>query len=375
MRVALFTEIIAPYRIPVFNEIAKKADFFFKVFFLKEMQRHREWPVYKDEIKFHYETLPGFLFEGNTIRTAHFNPTVIGKLIFENYDVAITGGWHQPSYYLVQLYTRLWKKKLVLWCESTGRDHRNHTGLPKILRRLFIQGTSGSIVPGKASKNYLLSMGVPEKKIWIAPNAVDSGFYASASAQAKKNKNKIKIEKGLPEKLLLYVGRLDPEKGLLDLLQAYAEIKQEMKGLGLVLCGDGSQRETLEAFCRQKALKDIFFAGFLSREELSVYYGISDLFVLPSHTEPWGLVVNEAMSCGLPVLCSKKAGAADDLIMNGENGYVFEPGDIPELAGLVKNLLLNPKALEDFGEKSVSIIQGYSPSRCAEGFLRAILEV
>lgn len=374
MRVVLLTEIIAPYRIPVFNEVHKRADFTFKVFFLRHTQGERHWPVYKNEIQFPYEVLPGMMIERKNLRVTHFNFGVLERLARGNFDVIITGGWHQPSYVLSLLYSKLRRKKFLLWCESTASESRKKRRLGDLIRRFFVRSASGAIVPGKASRSYLLSLGAKSERIWTAPNAVDSAFFSEKSTPVRREKARIKKERGLPENLLLYAGRLVKEKGVHDLLAAYEHLAKSKKEVGLFLCGDGDLRAELEARCAEKRITNVYFTGFLNREKLAYYYGLADIFVLPSHTEPWGLVVNEAMSCGLPVVCSSHAGAAYDLVESGRNGFVFDPGDVGKLAEHLTGLVENPEKRDAFGQASRTIIEDYSPSRCAEGFLRAVRE-
>lgn len=374
MRVAMLQEIISPYRIPVFNRIAQTHALEFKVFFLSETQTQRQWPVYWNEIHFPYEIIPGVMFEGKNLRNVNFNFGILSRLFREKFDVIVTGGWHQPGYYLCLLYAKLFRKKFLLWSESTALDSRKTSFLPEALRKNFVRQASGAIAAGKASRDYLVSLGVNSDRVWTAPNAVDNNYYAERSAPFRANKQQIKRERGFPEKLVLYAGRMVPEKGIYTLLRAYARISVEMKDVGLILCGEGEDRPSLEAACKSEGLVNVFFVGFVDRENMPFYYGIADLLVLPSFTEPWGLVINEAMACGLPVLATTRAGAARDLVRSGENGYTFEPGDASQLFGLMKLILRDGETLRRYGKASSLMIQNFTPDICAAGFLRAVRE-
>jgi glycosyltransferase involved in cell wall biosynthesis len=109
------------------------------------------------------------------------------------------------------------------------------------------------------------------------------------------------------------------------------------------------------------------FAGFAHREQLAVYYGLADVFLFPTHTDPWGLVVNEAMACKLPVIISYAAGCAEDLVQHGWNGYRFTSGDIRQLAAFMKSIAGDQQSRHEMGEHSYERIQQYSPVICANG--------
>jgi glycosyltransferase involved in cell wall biosynthesis len=113
--------------------------------------------------------------------------------------------------------------------------------------------------------------------------------------------------------------------------------------------------------------------GFKQQEELPQYYALADLFVFPTHIDPWGLVVNEAMSCGLPVLCSTAAGAAFDLIRPGVNGYTFDPTNVTVIKELLVEMLSDPDKAAAMGRQSQTLIASHTPEKCAEGMAQAIL--
>jgi len=373
--VIFITEIISPYRIPVFNEMARILNDRFLVFFLGETEKRRHWEIYKQEIKFRYEVLPNILLQRKGAPPYFFNPTIFFELIRHSPNTIIIGGYHHPTSLLALLFARLFRKKLILWCESNKYDWRLGRRIQEAYKRWFIRGCAGYVVPGKASFEYLLSFGATAKKIRVAPNAVDNDYFNRSCAIFRQDKEKIKQSKGYPAKLILYVGRLINEKGILDLFKAFQMLSREDPGLGLLLIGDGEEEVGFKDFCKAVDLKNVFFAGFVQREELPVYYAISDLLVLPSHSEPWGLVLNEAMACKLPVIASDAVGAAQDLIASGENGYIYRKGDTQQLAGYLKEILSDAEMRDRMGEASSNIIKDYSPLKSAEGFMQAIKEI
>jgi len=369
-KVILLTEIISPYRIPVFNEIAQSLQDRFLVLFLGETEKRRRWKIYKEDIEFHYEILPHILWQKKGSNPYFFNPTILYKLIRHSPDVIITGGYQHPAYFLAMLYAKIFKKRIILWCESNKYDLRLYHPWNEFYKRWFARNCDGYIVPGKASLEYLISLGANTEKIWEAPNAVDNDYFSRSCDKYRKDKEAFKLAKGYPKKLILYVGRLIEQKGISDLLKAFQILSHKQSDLGLLLIGSGEQEKQYMAYCRANNIKNVFFTGFVHQEELPAYYAISDIFVLPTHSDPWGLVLNEAMASKLPVISSEVAGAAYDLIKEGENGYTYQKGNIEELCEVIENVLNSNR--DAMGIKSYEIIQNFSPQKCAQGFIRAI---
>jgi glycosyltransferase involved in cell wall biosynthesis len=166
----------------------------------------------------------------------------------------------------------------------------------------------------------------------------------------------------------------------MDLLKAMV-LARNMDDAGLLIIGssddDGYERECVE-FCRNNGLdKKVFFEGFVHQEEISLYYSISDVLVFPTHRDTWGLVINEAMACGLPVISSDAAGATDDLVANGRNGFTYPSGDIGRLAACIDKILGDDGLRSAMGKESLDIISAFTPKKSAEGFVaaaRAVLE-
>jgi glycosyltransferase involved in cell wall biosynthesis len=369
-RIILLTETISPYRIPVFNELAQALGEQFLVLFLGETEKRRKWRVYREKIKFYFEVLPNLLLQKKGANPYFFNPTIIFRLMKHSPDIIISSGYYQPSSLIALCYAKFFQKRFILWCESNEYDQRYRNPLKEAYKCWFIKNCMGYIVPGKASLEYLLLLGADAEKIGVAPNAVDNDYFSSACDKYRENKKIFKEMKGYPDKIILYVGRLVDRKGIPDLLKAFKRISYRQPDLGLLIIGSGEEEERYREFCKINNLKDVFFTGFVHQEELPAYYAIADVFVLPTHSEPWGLVLNEAMACKLPVICSNAAGAAHDLIINGENGYTYEKGNIDELVMALEKVLNSDQ--RSIGLRSYGIIQNFSPQRCAFGFLKML---
>jgi glycosyltransferase involved in cell wall biosynthesis len=374
IRVGLLTEIISPYRVPVFNCLAGVRGIHLNVVFLAETEDRRAWHVPKEAIRFDYTILSGFVV-GRSIQDSplFLNPGIIPHLQRAKYDVIVCGGYQHPSYWLALLYAKIARKRILLWSESTRQDARSENAVKASLKRFLIGRYDGYIVPGTPQKNYLSDFNVPCDNIWNAPNAVDIVYFSETSVPYRKNKEALKREMGVRGAIVLYVGRLLDAKGVRDLLTACEKVRKDLE-LTLIVVGSGPDQIRYEAEAAASG-SAVQFAGFQQQAVLPKFYGMADVFVLPTHSDTWGLVINEAMASGLPVISSTAAGAAMDLVQHGRNGYLFEPGNVDALATHIRTVLNAPDKAEDMGRASLEIVQGYSPERCAEGFVKAIVNI
>jgi len=363
LRVVVITEIIAPYRIPLFNEISKHYESF-HVLFLKETNYQREWIVETDKINFSYSILPGFTAKTKYGSPFYFNFGTLLKLKSLKADVVICGGYNHLSYLSAIAYRYIFRKDLILWVESTIYDHRYQSSFLSYYKKFLISLSNRFLVPGTMSRRYLESFKVKYEDIWIARNAVESKRFVG---NAKDSEYEEKILK------LLCVSRLEEHKGILDLFKAIQSLNQEGIRSELDILGSGPQEKKLKDFIEKNGLTNIKMHGFLQQSELKHFYSKASLFIMPSHSDPWGLVINEALSSGVPVIASVKAGGTCDLIINDYNGYVFEPGDVEELVGKIQTYLSLTKEEKNLmRNNSRDYIKHFSMEKSNDGFVEAI---
>jgi glycosyltransferase involved in cell wall biosynthesis len=373
-RLVVLTEIIAPYRIPVFNALARHEGIDLLVIFLAENDPElRDWLVYKDEIRFSYQVLPAWRqrFAGHNLL---LNRGLKAALRQAAPDIILCGGYNYMASWMAMRWARRNRTPFILWVESTERDFRSRKWMIEFLKTEFLNRCSAFVVPGKSSHQYIKNYGVREEKIFTAPNAVDTGLFARIASAIREDDGKQRQGLQLPPRFFLFVGRLIREKGVFDLLEAYGKLASELRAaVGLVLVGEGTARAELVQRANRIEPGQVQCAGFVQREQLPTYYALAEAFVFPSHTDPWGLVVNEAMACGLPVISSDAAGCTADLVEDNWNGRVVGRGDVAQLAAAMEELGRDPALRARMGNHSQERILRYSPQACADGIASAAL--
>ena len=371
-RLVIVTEIIAPYRIPVFNALSERGDVDLHVIFLAETDPVlRGWQVYRDEIRFSYEVL-----KSHRRRVGGFNLLltrgVSAALQKSNPDVILCGGYNYLAMWGAQRWARRRGVPFLLWSESNLADARRNFPWVEAAKRRFIQSCQGYVVPGTLAAAYLQSFNVAGDRIFIAPNAVDVERFANGAAEARRDPD-LRRRLGLPPRYLLYVGRFVRAKGVLDLMAAYATLPEgRRRDVGLVLAGDGEELDELVRRSREIQPGTVVCPGFLQRDQLPAVYALAEALVFPTHSDPWGLVVNEALACGLPVIASDVAGCVAELVRDGENGRVVRAGDAQALSRAMDKFLTERELQKKMGENSLKVSSRFTPQLWAEGVAGAV---
>jgi glycosyltransferase involved in cell wall biosynthesis len=370
-RVVILTEIIAPYRIPVFNALAARSEIDLHVVFLSETDPGlRQWKIYRDEIKFSYEVL-----RSRRYRWGGMN-LILAQGVVEAMKAArpralLCGGYNYIAAWQAQRWARKNGVAFLLWSESNIQDARGRFFAIEAAKSKFIRSCQGYVVPGVSAETYLRTFGVPKSRIFRAPNAVDVERFSTAADQARHDFNRQKL--GLPERYLLFVGRLVKAKGVFDLMAAYATLPEEIRqDVGLVFAGDGGEREELARRAQEISPGRIIFSGFLQRDELPTFYAFAEALVFPTHSDTWGLVVNEALACGLPVIASEMAGCVADLVQDGENGLVVPARNPKALSQSMQALMKDRTLRKKMGEASLKMNLRFTPDAWAEGIVSAV---
>jgi glycosyltransferase involved in cell wall biosynthesis len=295
------------------------------------------------------------------------------------------------------------KVPAVVMSESTDWDDRRVLWKECIKRKLTGMCAS-ALVGGKPHRDYMVKLGMPAEQSFLGYDAVDNGYFSAMAEQSRKRKAENRRNYGLPEHYFLASARFIEKKNLRRLIQAYARYRQleQTSDLrpptsdlwSLVLLGDGPLRPDLCRLISDLSLQHcVQLPGFKQYPDLPAYYGCAQSFIHASTTEQWGLVVNEAMASGLPVLVSNRCGCAQDLVQEGVNGYTFDPYNVEQMAELMLKISsahemacaispglareaaspLSPGncPLSAFGASSARIVSEWGPDRFANGLKQA----
>ena len=280
-----------------------------------------------------------------------------------------------PGYYTLPalaaaLWGRLHRARTVLMSESTAADHTRNRwkegAKGMLVRSLF----DYAIVGGTRHREYLHDLGFNDQRIGLRYNAVDNAFFTDGVGALRATGRPEAFE--APDRYFVFVGRLAPEKNVDLLLRSFSEYRRQGGQWGLVIVGDGPDGPALVRQAGELGVAaQVTFAGHRSTQELLPFYAFAAALVLPSSREPWGLVVNEAMASGLPVIVSRVCGAAGDVVLEGQNGFTFDSTSCEELTQLLLRVSsLSSDVLGAMGQRSREIIQEFSPARWASEVAR-----
>jgi glycosyltransferase involved in cell wall biosynthesis len=252
---------------------------------------------------------------------------------------------------------------IIVMSESTAHDDKR-VWWKEAIKRLVVQSCDAGLVGGIPHVKYLHDLGMPMDRILTGYDVIDNRHFAQGADVARNNATGLRAKLDLPEHYFLAVARFIPEKNLFILLDAYADYVKTSGGGAwrMVILGDGALRPQLESYCARLGVNDkVLLPGFRQYDELPLYYGLAGAFVHASTVEPWGLVVNEAMASGLPVLVSNRCGCAPDLVKDGVNGFTFDPDDVEALTGLMIGISRGNHDLNRMGANSLDIISRWTP--------------
>src|SRR6478752_4236681 len=264
---------------------------------------------------------------------------------------------------------------MVVMSESAQQDEPR-AWWKEMIKRRIVTLYSAALVGGQRHVEYLVELGIPIERIFTGYDVVDNNYFAQHAVEIRNLKREIRNMHGLPENYFLASARFIEKKNLPTLIRAYATYRQKSEASGtppwdLVLLGDGPLRETLNTQLSTLNLREhVYLPGFKPYDELPVYYALANAFVHASTTEQWGLVVNEAIASGLPVIVSNRCGCAPELV-NG-NGFTFDPTNEHELTTrLLEMASLSDQERKQLGDNSYRIAANFAPERFGEGLERA----
>jgi glycosyltransferase involved in cell wall biosynthesis len=295
-------------------------------------------------------------------------------------DVINLTGYYDPAQLLLLFWANANGVRVIMQNESTAADHQRG-GWKERFKRWVFSRCDGFFCFGSQSADYMIGLGVPPDRVLVRKNAVDNNTLRLVYEQALFTRAAQQKELGLRPKNFIFIGRLIEFKNLPMLLSAYSDALAESPHAadwGLIILGDGDERD--------KLVRQIDTLGLTGKAKLlpgrpwfqvPEVMALSNVLVLPSRSEPWGLVVNEAMACGLPVIVSDRCGCVIDLVHDGRNGFVFDPNQPAQLTKLLAQFMNDAVDSEQLGEAAKHYIAPYSPEAVGQemldGFKRVVL--
>ncbi len=347
MKILFLTNVPAPYRVSFFNELGKLCQL--TVAFCGKFSSDRN-SAWQNVLFTHFTPV---WMNGFQLKAGHFFCPHVYKLFHQEWDQIILGGYTSPTYMLAIEYMRL--KKIPFYLEVDGGLIRADNKLKFKLKKHFISAASGWFSSGKETTKYLTHYGANPAKIYEYPFTSLMEKDILPGIPTDEQKQLVRKELGITEeKVLISVGQFIHRKGYDLLLQAANHLP---KDIGIYIIGDKPTAEYL-ALQKELNLTQVHFVGFQSKEKLQKWYQAADVFVLPTREDIWGLVINEAMGQGLPIITTDKCVAGLELVKKGANGYIVPVEDVPALTYAITRLFAQD--YRAMGQKSLELIKPYT---------------
>lgn len=302
---------------------------------------------------------------------------IISRTTVPRWDAVMVNGWVVKTCLQALLASRLAGVPCIVRGESNAM--RRRVVWKKWIHRLLLAQYARALYIGKSNHEFYRLSGVPESRLSFGPYGVDNVKFADAAAKFRPCQSLLRVKWGIHEYAfcVLFSGKLIEKKRPMDLLEALRMVvnAEKIKGqrpIQLLMAGDGDLRAKCEAYVRAHNLP-VTFAGFLNQKEMPKAYAAANCLVLPSDDgETWGLVVNEAMASGLPVIVSDRVGCHPDLVESGVTGFVFPFGKIEALAERIMEMMQRDDGGAALGRTAQERVGAYSVDRLVQGTLEAL---
>ena len=355
-KVLFLTNYPAPYRVDFFNEWGKQVDLTVLFFESTTEQTHRSQEWFDKQ----YENFTAvFLSKNIRFRRKKLCTDVI-KYLKKEWDMIISGGYAEPTQMLAFTWLKHHHKSFFL--EMDGGLTKEENIFQRTIKQHFISMPTGWISSGKATNQYLLYYGAQEKKIEFYPfTSLKEGDFAETEKRKKIKKSDLKTKLGISEdKVIISVGRFSYKRGYGKGFDLLIRLALELdKQTGVYIIGDEPTQEFME-MKKENKITNIHFIEFKQKDELLDYYLAADLFVLLTREDVWGLVINEAMMCRLPVITTNRCGAGLNLITNEKNGYIVPTDNYIDVLAIIKDVLPNDRMLKFIGNNGFDTIRNYT---------------
>lgn len=350
MKVLFTANIPSPYRIEFFNELSKYCEL--TVLFERNdaKDRNNEW-LGNREITFEMKYLKGIKVGNETA----FCPGILKYLKKKEYDIIVIGGYSTPTGMYAIQYLKNHKVNFILNCD--GGIIKDDSKIKYKIKKHFISSATKWISSGNKASEYLEHYGAKKSDIYEYPFTSIREKDIIDRKLSTTEKEKLKEELEIEEKsIVLAVGQFVPRKGFDVLIKSSQYMQKE---IGIYIIGGKTTEEYVNLKLSLHA-ENIHFLDFKQKTEIEKYYKVADIFVLPTREDIWGLVINEAMGYGLPVITTNQCVAGLELIENEKNGYIVPVNNEKELAEKITKIMDNPSNTEKMAENNIRKIKKYT---------------
>jgi len=372
LKVTIVMPWYAPYRLPLLRELSMAPDIQLTVIFSSPIENGRQWRV-PDKLPFNAVFLNSRpivkykrrqMFDDDI--SIQFPSGLLRALRSAAPRIVVAYEFHLESM-LAALYAHLHQCKFLIWSDVTA-IHDARMGRFRIAIRKLLLSKSHALIGSSSDTvdHFHESFGYPIEKSFLSilsAHVDDFIQTAATTLQGDNNRgNNVRY---------LYVGGFSARKGVDLLLRAFSQVRQTVPNAILTLVGDGPQKRFLESLAITYGCNDsLTFKEFMPYEQLASEMRTHDVFVFPTRLDVFGLVVAEAIACGLPIVCSRWAGAARDLVLG--NGIIVDPLNIDELASAMRELAMNAQVRSDMRLAATTVLRKHNMATAVNGYLSAL---
>ena len=360
-KVIFSTNLPSPYRVDFFNELGKYCDLTVLYERKRSSERDKKWVGESaknfKEIYLNLEPVGTDRSKGHALRD-YIKTGEFDILIFTNYV--------SPATIEAILYCRI--RRISYFIEYDGGFSKKDKFPKGILKKILLKGAKGHFTTADEHINYLMSLGIDQKNIYKYPfTSIRESDLQKAKQKTENDKTIAKRRLDMREgKIILSIGRFSYDKGYgkgYDVLLNVAKVLT--KDIGIYIVGDEPTQEFID-IKKNNNLENVHFVGFKTKQDLEEYYVASDLFVLLTRGDVWGLVINEAMMHGLPVITTPYCIAGTELVNDGENGYLVDLNDPKVISDKCENLLLNDDEYKKSSDNCYKKVNAYTIEKMVE---------
>lgn len=384
-RLAYFVSHPIQYQAPLLRKLAKHPHIDLEVFFLSDfsIQSYID-PGFGQKVSWDVTLTDGYTHSflpkiRESGRLSFANPIVYGvehALKKKRWDAVWFHGY--AHYAMIYGILRAFQLKIpVLFRAESNLTCTSKGPLKNLLIKSLVRRAAGLLWISSDNRDYYKYYGAKNEQLFFTPYAVDNTFFQNKAAIDEDQKKAFRFKIGLTQDLpvILYASKMIPRKNALLLFEAFRKIAQAQGSAPayLVYIGDGEQRPAIEKRIKKTNLGHcIKLLGFKNQSELPAYFSLSDIFVLPSEKEPFGLIINEVMNAGKAIITTREVGAARDLVRDEKNGFVTEAGNLMSLRRALEKALMDQDRLQAMGQQSLRHIQAWSYQEDLTGILECL---